>query len=52
MAQGGAMESRDLLEQMAWHVKELGIHHPETAALYPAQDMVEVIFSAFVYTDT
>lgn len=52
MAQGGAMESRDLLEQMAWHVKELGIHYPETAALYPAQDMVEVIFSAFVYTDT
>ena len=52
MANGGGQESRELIEQMAWHVRELGLHNRSTASLYPPQDMVDVLFSAFIYTDT
>lgn len=43
---------KDLLEQMAWQVRELGLHKIATSQLYPPQDMVQPLTAAFVYTDT
>jgi hypothetical protein len=43
---------RDILEQMAWQVKELGLHRIQTSQLYPPQDLVQHLTAAFVYTDT
>ncbi len=52
MTNGGAQESRSLLEQMAQYIQELGLHREETSSLYPTSDMVDVLFSAFIYLDT
>lgn len=49
---GGLQDMRDLLEQMAWQVRELGLHKIATSQLYPPQDMVQPLTAAFVYTDT
>lgn len=46
---GGPAETKDLVSQMAWHIRELGLHRQATAALYPPQD--QVIFAAFFYTE-
>jgi hypothetical protein len=48
---GGMQDMRDILGQMAWQVKELGLHRIATSKLYPAQDMVQHLTAAFVYTD-
>lgn len=48
---GGLEDMRDLLEQMAWQVRELGLHKIATSQLYPPQDMVQPLTAAFVYTD-
>jgi len=44
-------DMRDILGQMAWQVKELGLHRTSTSKLYPPQDMVQHLTAAFVYTD-
>jgi hypothetical protein len=49
---GGMQDMRDILGQMAWQVKELGLHRIATSKLYPPQDMVQHLTAAFVYTDT
>jgi hypothetical protein len=49
---GGLQDMRDILEQMAWQVKELGLHRIATSKLYPPHDMVQHLTAAFVYTDT
>lgn len=48
---GGPAESKDLLQQMAWQVKELGLHRRQTASLYQPHDQVGALFSAFFYTE-
>ena len=49
---GGPAETRRLIEQMAWHVRELGLHRQETACMYGSKDMVGVLLSACTYMDT
>jgi hypothetical protein len=49
---GGLHDMKDLLEQMAWQVRELGLHKIATSQLYSPQDMVQPLTAAFVYTDT
>lgn len=46
---GGQAETKDLLTQMAWQIRELGMHRQATAALYQPQD--QVVFAAFFYTE-
>ncbi|GMK58681.1 hypothetical protein CspeluHIS016_0601230 [Cutaneotrichosporon spelunceum] len=48
---GGPAETKDLLQQMAWQVKELGLHRRETASLYQPHDQVGALFSAFFYAE-
>lgn len=43
---------RDLLQRMAWQVRELGLHKIATSQLYSPHDMVQPLTAAFVYTDT
>lgn len=52
IATAGPAETDFLLDRMVMHVRELGIHQRETAALYPAEDMVGLLFNAFFYMDT
>ncbi|WOO79139.1 putative transporter [Vanrija pseudolonga] len=52
IATAGPAETDFLLDRMVMHVRELGIHQRETAALYPSEDMVGLLFSAFFYMDT
>lgn len=48
---GGPGETRDLLTQMAWQIRQLGINRQQTANLYTEQDQVGALFSAFFYTE-
>lgn len=48
---GGPTETRDLLTQMAWQIRQLGINRQQTANLYTEQDQVGALFSAFFYTE-
>ena len=43
---------KDLLQRMAWQVRELGLHKIATSQLYSPHDMVQPLTAAFVYTDT
>ncbi|KAL1410456.1 hypothetical protein Q8F55_004467 [Vanrija albida] len=52
IATAGPAETDFLLDRMVMHVRELGIHQRGTAGLYPAEDMVGLLFSAFFYMDT
>ncbi|TXT11175.1 hypothetical protein VHUM_01926 [Vanrija humicola] len=52
IATAGPAETDFLLDRMVMHVRELGIHQRGTAALYPEEDMVGLLFSAFFYMDT
>lgn len=50
-ALGGPAESADLLRQMGSHVQALGLHKVSSAQWYPPGDMVQVMFSAYLYMD-
>jgi len=51
MALGGPGETKDLLDQWAWHVRALGLHHRATAELYQPSEQVGKLFSAIFYMD-
>lgn len=51
MALGGPAETKDLLDQWAWQVRELGLHHRATAELYQPSEQVGKLFSAIFYMD-
>ncbi|KAL1410483.1 hypothetical protein Q8F55_004496 [Vanrija albida] len=48
---GGPAETRTVLSQLAWQVKELGLHHRSTATLYQPQEQASTLFSAYFYAD-
>jgi len=50
-ALGGPAESTDLLSQMGWQVQQLGLHRIASAQWYAPEDMVQVMFSAYLYMD-
>lgn len=50
-ALGGPAESADLLRQMGSQVQELGLHRVSAAQWYAPEDMVQVMFSAYLYMD-
>ncbi|ORY27117.1 hypothetical protein BCR39DRAFT_589368 [Naematelia encephala] len=52
IAIGGLTEIRDLLEEMAGQIVDLGLHQQAIAAHYSNQDMVLILFSAFTSADT
>lgn len=49
LGMGAASETKDLLTQMAYQIRELGLHRHATASLYQPQD--QVVFAAFFYTE-
>lgn len=50
LGMGGWAETKDLLQQWAWQIKELGLHRQDTASLYAPHEVGQLFF-AYFYTD-
>ena len=48
---GGKSETSNLMRQMAWQIRQLGLVKRETARLYEAEDQVERMLFALVYIE-
>lgn len=44
--------TRQLISEMVWQTRELGLHREKTASAYPAQDRVDILLFITIFNDT